>query len=50
MTMVQFHLLGARRKLQKAKTFDTFVKTYNYNESTQIIEVYPLRRVGEIEP
>ena len=48
--LVQFHLLGARRKLQKARPFESFVKTYLYSKTTQNFEVYPLCRVGEIEP
>ena len=48
--MVQFHQLGASRKLQKARPFLlTLQNVVNY-KSTKLFEVKALGRVGEIEP
>ena len=49
-TRAQFHQLGARRKLQKARLFYKWRHFANFTKMVQLFEVYALRRVVEIGP
>ena len=48
--MFQFHQVGARHKLQKARPFLYIFQNFIYYKTTGLFEVYALRRVREIGP
>ena len=48
--MAQLHQLSARRKLQKYRPFLLIFSKSSIYRTTQLFEVYALRRIGEIGP